>query len=365
MQQNALYYPHIGLHNSSLIKAMALFYDNIYRIVPDNVIPDDPEDLAALLEEGSIGRIIDPANYSKKASEEFLSTRWSAAALMHKEEGEEMIVKLHEKKIDERVRELFVEAGYKKDNHWMFVPTSVASQFMLFMANEIARKNKLSMITGDWSAWTGTSYFSVDGDVDELIMNIGNDRFADEYAESFGLFGLIMSELVPINISEITSDKILEFREKRRGEIVRFRECMHDLRNELIQIESPDIKIDTVEDKVKELIKAADQYKASADILKVRGWFGVSMTAFPAPMFFSKLFSIPLSEVLPIGASCLGIGGIVNILSTQEDVRRLRELNPASFIVDMRKTFKKYTTVRGGGDINYHAFNCMEEYVND
>jgi hypothetical protein len=45
MQQNALYYPHIGLHNAAWIKAMALFYDNIYRIVPDNVIPEDAEEL--------------------------------------------------------------------------------------------------------------------------------------------------------------------------------------------------------------------------------------------------------------------------------------------------------------------------------
>ncbi len=344
---------------------MALFYDNIYRIVPDNVIPDDSEDLAPLLEEGSIGRMIDPANYSKKASEDFLSKDWNAAALMYREDGEEMIMKLHSNKIDERVRELFLEAGYPTDNNWIYVPTAIASQFMLYMATEIAKKNKLSLITSDWSAWTGTNYFSIDGDVDEFIMCIGDDKFADENAESFGLFGLIVSELVPLNISEIPAEKILKFREKRREEISQFRSCMHDLRTELIQLESYDIKIETLMDKVKELIKAQEQYKKSADIINVKGWFGVSLTAFPAPMFFSKLLSIPIDQALPFGAAWLAIGGMFNILSTKEDVRKLREKNPASFLVEMRKSFKAYTSARGGGDINYHAYNCMEEYVND
>jgi hypothetical protein len=71
MRENALYYPHIALNNPTWIKAMALFYDNIYRIVPDNVIPDDSEELQPLLEEGSVGRMIDPVKYSKQASEHF------------------------------------------------------------------------------------------------------------------------------------------------------------------------------------------------------------------------------------------------------------------------------------------------------
>ncbi|MGC4010937.1 MAG: hypothetical protein QM805_19285 [Pseudomonas sp.] len=100
MQKNALFYPQIGLQNSSLTKAMALYYDKIYRIVPDNVIPDDAEDLQALLEEGSIGKTIDPAKYSKKASKDFLSKieEWSAAALEFGEDDELTIARLHTEK---------------------------------------------------------------------------------------------------------------------------------------------------------------------------------------------------------------------------------------------------------------------------
>ncbi|MCC7035886.1 MAG: hypothetical protein IT560_01115, partial [Alphaproteobacteria bacterium] len=90
MKNNALYYPSISLKNPPLIKTMALFYENIYRIKPDGVKLDDSKDLAALLEEGSVGRTIAPNDYSKEASAKFLAKKdnWSAAALCLGEEEE-------------------------------------------------------------------------------------------------------------------------------------------------------------------------------------------------------------------------------------------------------------------------------------
>ncbi|KAB0671699.1 hypothetical protein F6V30_03730 [Oryzomonas sagensis] len=366
MEQNALFYPHIGLHNPSWIKAMALFYDTIYRIVPDNVIPDDSPELQPLLEEGSIGRMIDPAKYSKQASEEFLAKidDWRAAALCFSDEEEQELSRLHTDKTDERVRELFREAGYKEENNWMYVPTALASNFMLYMANLIGTQNKLSLITSDWGAWTGTSYFGLNGQIDEFIINIGQEC-DDDFAEAFGLFGLVLSELVPINIAEIPANDILKFRDKRRDEINNFRKCMHDLREELSKLESHEVKIGTIQDKVKELIRVQDQYKSSADIIKAKGWFGVSLMGFPAPMIFGQLFSIPHASTVALGAAGLSIGGLFNIQNTKEELRKLNQQNTASFLVELRKSFKGYTHARGGGDINFHAFNCMEEYVND
>jgi hypothetical protein len=63
MLNNALYYPYIAFNDSTWVKAMAMYYENIYRIVSDNIIPDDPEDLQPLLEDSSIGAVIDPVTY--------------------------------------------------------------------------------------------------------------------------------------------------------------------------------------------------------------------------------------------------------------------------------------------------------------
>ncbi|RJX30914.1 MAG: hypothetical protein C4516_09250 [Oxalobacter sp.] len=367
MQKNALYYPRIALNNPAWIKAMALFYDNIYRIVPDNVIPEDAEELNALLEEGSVGRMIDPAPYSRRASEEFLSKieNWNAAALSFNAEDERQISRLHSDKTDERVRELFKESGFQSENSWMYVPTEIASNYMLYLARDIAQQNQLSLITADWGAWTGTSYFGVNGQIDDFIVNIGKDSCDGENAEAFGLFSLLVSELLPVNISEIPSEKILEFRDKRRPEIIQFRSSMNDLRAELSKLDSQDVKIGAIQEKAKELLRAQEQYKKSADVLKAKGWFGVSLMGFPAPLIFGQLLSIPAASSIALGATGLAIGGLFNIQNTKEELRKLNEKNPASFLVEMRSSFKNYTQRRGGGDMNFHAYNCMEEYVND
>ncbi|MGC4010936.1 MAG: DUF6236 family protein [Pseudomonas sp.] len=194
----------------------------------------------------------------------------------------------------------------------MYVPTAIASNFMLYMASEISTKNNLSLITSDWGAWTGTSYFSMNGQIDEFITNIGKNS-GDEHAEDFGLFGLMLNELVPINISEIPSEKILEFRERRHGEIEQFRHCMLELRNELSHLDNKEIRIDLINDKAKELSKAQEQYKASADLLKAKGWFGISMMGFPAPIVFGQLMSIPTTSTIALGLTGLAIGGLFNI----------------------------------------------------
>ncbi|MCK5721653.1 MAG: hypothetical protein KAI84_03890, partial [Gammaproteobacteria bacterium] len=102
MHSHALYYPHIALIDDSWIKAMSMLYDSIYRIVPDGIIPDDNPNLQPLLEEGAIGRMINPSGYARDASEVFLSKvdgEWNAAALYPSDEDFD-ISRLHTDKID-------------------------------------------------------------------------------------------------------------------------------------------------------------------------------------------------------------------------------------------------------------------------
>ena len=75
--------------------------------------------------------------------------------------------------------------------------------------------------------------------------------------------------------------------------------------------------------------------------------------------------NIPTASTITLGATALAIGGLFNIKNTEEEIKKLNKENPASFFIEMRRSFKRYTGARGGGDINYHAWNCMEEYVND
>lgn len=105
--------------------------------------------------------------------------------------------------------------------------------------------------------------------------------------------------------------------------------------------------------------------KSSADIIKAKGWFGVSLMGFPAPIIFGKFMSIPTASTIALGVSGVAIGALFSLKSSREELKRLNVEQPSSYLVELRRTFRGYTKMRGGGHINYHAWNCMEEYVND
>lgn len=232
----------------------------MYRIVPDNVIPDDHQDLQALLEEGLVGSRVDPARYAHETSNQFLSKLdgWGAAALTHVKRDSDRLVQIHKDKTDQRVYALFQEAGFKSDNEWLLVPTELASNYMLYLATEISKHNSISLVTGDWGAWTGSSYFRLNGKLDESITPETNPEIL---YDPYSLYILIVSQFVPLNIQKIPAEKIVMFRQRRQDEISCFRNAIEGLQSELANLDSEEICVDRVRDKTRALEKAMRDYK--------------------------------------------------------------------------------------------------------
>lgn len=368
MIKNALYYPHIAFNCPNWLKAMALFYESIYRIVPDNVIPCDSEVLQPLLEDPSIGKMIDPARYSAAASNEFLNDKssWNAAAFVcnDEEEVEEILSRIHSEKVDEKVKKLFKSLGYgDMEDKWFQIPTELASHFMLYLANEVAKKNKLNLITDDWAPWTATTYYNLDGKFAEYVpLYEQNNKYSDD---PFALFSLIVGEITPINISEIPSDKIIKFREKRKDEIALLRDTISELYCELQNLEDPVVRKDAIDSKITELIKAKETYHKCADIIKAKGWMGTLFLGLPAPVSLGSLLNIPSASIITFGAASLAIGGIFNIKSTKSELLELQKKTPVSALVSMSKSFKRYNHRKEEVGLNYLAYDSMEEFVND
>ena len=126
-------------------------------------------------------------------------------------------------------------------------------------------------------------------------------------------------------------------------------------------IESGDLRVDKIHAKTQELEKAIETYKSAADLIKAKRWFGVNMMTFPAPLAFGKYMEIPDSSGLVLSAGALALGTLFSIASTREDLAKLKRETPVSCLVEIERSFKNYTSRRGGGDMNYHAWNCMEE----
>ncbi|TWH47981.1 DUF6236 family protein [Sporomusa sp. KB1] len=369
MLKNALYYPHMTFQNPSWLKAMAMYYENIYRIVPDNIIPDDPEELQSLLEDSSIGKMLNPIRYAKATAHLFLKKKenWNASALIgdDEEEKEKNFIRVHEDKTDISVRKLFLSLGYQETDSWIDLPIGLASNYMLFLATEIAKKNKLDLITDSWAPWTATTYFNVDGNIDEFLLPCGVGGYSENIDDPFALFCLLIGEITPINIHEIPAEKIVAFRDRRRDEISNFRNKVEELYEELQSLDDPVVRYDSIINKVKELEKAKREYQDSADIIKAKKWFGASFMGFPAPLALGSVFNIPVSQIVTLAATSIAIGGLFNIKNSKVELNKLKKDNPASLLVEIERSFKQYTRFRGVGDMNHHAYNCMEEYIND
>lgn len=359
--KNAIYYPSIEFQDSNWLKGMALYYDRIYRIVPETREPRDSDEIRALIESGKIGSCIDPQKYAKAASSKFLSkiqsSDWNAAALSTEDQAIDDL--LHVTKTDASVRKLFEKLGYKADENWISVPTELASNYMLYLATEVAQANKLSLLTDNFVPWSATTYFNLNGKFDDF----GNRSFGQLREGGAGyLFSLVFQGLTPINISEISSSKIVEFREKRADEITNLRSTLESVHNEIISIQEDTIVKDRIDDLIKEAERAVTDYQKSADIIQAKGWFGIQFMGIPASAQLARLFGLSTEQEMMMIGTGIALGTLYSLTAKQKELKTLARSNPYSVIAMLQKELKP---AQNRFDISYQAYRHLEEYIND
>ena len=359
MQDSALYYPHINFNDESLVKTMAMFYDNIYRIVPNDYIPEDSSELQSILEDRRIGRPIDPSRYTKHVSQEFLDKvdNWNAAGLIPDNEDDEIILdRIHSDKTDAAVKHLFDDLGFKKSSDWYHIPQGLASNYMLYLSKHIAEKNNLQLVTPDSNAFTATTYFRIDGGADDGL--IPYEEHLKYMYDSFALYSFAINRLTPENISEIPAHKIIQFREKRKDEIENFRNSIYTLQQELQVLDDEFVIADKINSAIKDFKKAQEDYHNSADMFKVTGWRGFWFMGIPAAVSMGSVFSsLPL---IATGAfSGMFLSGLYNISTTKEKLEELKNKKSISYLMNVNNLY--YSHQREG----YKLYDKMHEYAND
>jgi hypothetical protein len=362
----ALYYPRIEFRNTAWVKAAALFYNRIYRIVPRDVHPYDQDEIRPLLEDGTVGSPLDPARYAERAADEFLAKAkdtWSAAAIEGGTGEATTLAQLHEGKIDERLRKLYEELGFKLVNGYFNLPRELAHNYMLYLAQVIANENRLDLVTEEDSAWVASSYFASDGDFDDSPAWLAGE--ADSPGR-FYLFCMLLEEIVPANISAIPVFRIIEFRKEFGPQMREFRASLEDLEEALHASHDPKVWKDRFMEAVQGYKMAIEQYKRASRILKVDGWLGFLGFTETAPAFAAQLLGAgSLSQMILLGAG-LAIGAVWSLRSTQRSLRALRSKNPVVGLMDLESdAMDANDRVQGRGRLNLHLTNMMEEYIND
>lgn len=356
---SALYYPRIAFADSAWAKAMALHYDRVYRIVPAGVRYTDHRDLESLVEAGVLGTPLDPAPFASQAAAAFVDglTRWDAFELESADDARRELVPVHEGKVDRVLRDLFDEMGFDRHAGWMHVPAQVAHDYMMFLATEIAKANRVSLVTDGMSPWVATTYFLHDG---RLPAWPGST--AEPESEACVLMSLLLKQFVPRNIEEISGDKILEFRRSRADELIALRRALGAMASELESLDHGEVAGDLLEMHVASVERALEDYRRSADVINAKAWFGVTMMGVPTPLSVANALQLSGPTSLIMAGTCLALGGIYALGCQRAEMRKLRTSAPFSALALMQDDF---ADGEGGTTLNNRAHGRLHEFIND
>ena len=359
MNNYALYYPTIEFADYQWLWSAALLWDRVYRIVPLGYKPQDPPNILALMETGEIGIPIHPDEYAPDIAKEFIarleSGEWNAAPLTGEISDE--YKRLHTDKVDVLLRDMIIARGAgSKQGEWLHVPTDFAAHYMMFLANAIAERNNLQMLSDSAPAWTGATYFKFDGGVEDCPR--------DEYSHQ--LATLVVKDFLPSDILSIRPADILSFRTKYRAERQRFLSSMQRWAKCLSDCEDERILQDIIQDMKKDIESSLKDFRGSLSTLNVITMTGLKSLTFPVA---TKIASVIGGKDLDPSTLMIvtGLGAALGLVSGLSDwnqkKKKLTKECDYSYLMHMRGQWKG--TAMYGKDYNYYLSREMEEFIND
>jgi len=311
------------------------------------------------MEDGEIGIHLDPSNYTKDIASEFISRiesrEWDAAALVTDIPAEYR--GLHPEKVDVSLREALVLRGLGTNRReWLNVPTEFEKLYMLYLANHIADKNRLSLLTDSPSAWTGSTYFHFSGMIEDFP--------TEDYTQQQST--MVVRDIIPSNIIEIEPYEILKFRRKYRDERTRLLQALRTSAKTLSECDDPLIVKDHMEDIRRDIESALKDYQDSLSTLNIISLTGLKSITFPVYTgVASTLFGQALdpSKLLIASISGIALGLISGIKEWKKKNAALSKQSNYSYLYHLGREWKNIT--REGNDYNYYLCRQMEEFIND
>jgi len=359
MNNYALYYPTIEFTDYAWLWSASLLWDRIYRIVPAGYRPDDPPNVSALTESGEIGIPIHPDDYAPQLATDFIrrldSGEWNAAALTG--EITDQYKRLHSDKVDVVLREMIIARGAgSAHDEWLHVPTDFAAHYMTYLANAIAERNKLQMLSDSAPAWTGATYFRFDGKVEDYPQ----EEFTQQLAT------LVVKDFIPANLLDIRPKDILSFRQKYRSERQRFLLAMQTWAKRLSECDDGRVAQDIVHDMKIEIESALTDFRGSLSALNVVAMTGLKSLTFPVA---TKVASFIGGKDLDPSILMIvtGIGAALGLVSGLSDWKHKRKklLKECDYSYLMHMGNRWTRCAMYNKDYNYYLCREMEEFIND
>ncbi len=189
----ALYYPHINLTNKNWIKHALLYYDNISRIVPSTVDPQDSEEIIKIKYETGFIDDHSPDHWEISntfsqflrdleriiETDTFFNDRYFHDMHHHRKRYLDYyehragfyrdLVKtsgtyLHIEKLDQRLKERLFDiglaiSGRHEYEDWIKIDNEIGLLYMAFLAKSISHRQIMPIVTDMESSFSSSIYF--------------------------------------------------------------------------------------------------------------------------------------------------------------------------------------------------------------
>lgn len=345
---SVLYYPSIEFQSIEWVKKALLFWDHVYRIVPDGYKPDDSNEILLFKENNLIIDIPVSEGEKEKAAKSFLKFRES---LKYLPSGLDVQTtdRLSKQKVDYRLIRLLDAIAdkydFKSDQDWYYFPSNIARGYMFTLAQTIAESCHLVRATDNLDIWSVSPYFTERGNFpfEDVPYKKGNE----------GVYcSLIVEDVLPENAGELLASDIVNFNVNRKDERTLFRNRINELVYRQPQIQSKEQWEDEIGFMLQDFERDKDNLKNS---FSLKGTIMKNCAlAVGLPTCLSAIGSqifVENTQLLP----SLIIAAIATI-ADYTLIKKNRNPSYASYLIDIENRSKFIPNI---------ASQYMHEFIND
>lgn len=349
----ALYYPSIEFTDIRWLKRAIYLYDKIHRIVPGGYVPRDSDFVLKLIDAGIVNNLTPSKPSMKKTAAKFKKViendPLKPAGLVGSAEYE--YARLHPEKVDVKFRSVISELSTKVDGNGFYnLSAELVNGYMLYLAREISRENRLDQITDFSDMFPIMEYFTAQGKIDDV--------FSGEYGA--GCIALTLPYMIPNGIDDLEHSKLIGIRESLLESRIKFREEVSSKIPHISDSDSPKLYKDTIDSLARELLKNCDNLrKTSKPLFSDLIYTGITVGV---PVF-TGAFSIPgISSVGNGWISSVVLGLSVSAVTAIKEYKNKRSKSGLNYILELRDYIKADSEFKPQ-TIRYDRL--LNEFVND
>lgn len=331
---SVLYYPTIEIQSDKWLKTNILLWDHIYRIVPKGYTPKDSLNTKICIEKNKIRSIVlekDDLTQAANEFEEFIKNLHFIPEGLENNSRD----RLHRNKIDDRLYPIIEKyAEYCDPEGFYLLDKGLARGYMFHLANTVATRRNIEIVTDNQDAWTAMTFFSENANFSKYFWDSENAKYF--------YTSLIFKDILPANIENINIEKIINFVSTHKDERNRFISVLSSIAKEISKCKSKEHLEIIREDFKKEILQAKNDYKRSSGFQWKDFSSSFLVVGIPAGLaLYESLKPIDnpfeITSLLPSVLYC----AVASYLDAQKAIQAHREKPKLSYLVDIEKEIDK------------------------